>query len=82
MINFGNFTKMKKMHYLSRKNRASKINRSSPGPGELTVLLLLVSTISLGQTSTLKQMAGSEKILVQASLMERYRGVAGTVKVT
>ena len=79
MINLGNLITLA---ILSRKDRASKINRGSSGLCELTVHPLLVSTISLGQTSTLKQMAGSEKILVQASLMERYRGVAGTVKVT
>ncbi|OLS27991.1 MAG: hypothetical protein ThorAB25_19530 [Candidatus Thorarchaeota archaeon AB_25] len=79
MINLGNLITLA---ILSRKDRASKINRGSSGLCELTVHPLLVSTISLGQTSTLEQMPSSEKILVQASFTERYRGVAGTVKVT
>ena len=46
------------------------------------MLLLLVSTISLGLASTLESISRSKKTLVQAFSTERYRGVAGTVKVT
>lgn len=74
--------KWKKMSYLSRKNRASQINRSTPGLRELTVLPLLVSTISLGRMSSLGWITGSEKVLVEHTTPEEYRGVAGTVKVT
>lgn len=69
-------------HFLSRKNRASKINRSTPGLCELTVLPLLVSTISLGRMSSLGRTAGFKKVLVEHTTPEEYRGVAGTVKVT
>ena len=69
-------------HFLSRKNRASKINRSTPGLRELTVLPLLVSTISLGCVSSLGRTEASTKVLVEHTTSENYRGVAGTVKVT
>ena len=68
--------------YVSRKNRASQINRSTPGHLELIVLPLLVSTISLGCMSPLERTDDSNKVLVEYSSPEDYRGVAGTVKVT
>jgi hypothetical protein len=70
------------MAHLSRKNRASKINRGSHGLCELTVLPLLVSTISLGRVSPLGRTNDSKKVLVEHTVSEEYRGVAGTVKVT
>ena len=82
MINLGNFLEMNTMSDVSRKDRASKINRSSPGLRRSRVLLLLVSTISLGCHSSLGCTDESQKVLVGHTTSVDCRGLAGTVKVT
>jgi len=82
MINLGYFTEMNMKRYVSRKDRASKINRSTPGLRELAVLSLLVSTISLGCHSSKRSTFATHKLLVDHATFVECRGLAGTVKVT
>lgn len=67
---------------LSRKNRASEINRSTHAPDRSMSQICLVSTISLGRVSSLGRTFTPHKILVSHPSFENSRGVAGTVKVT